>query len=229
MTEEDQQQAVADFLVYIIKLAHSRDGRIGLSQYMNDPRQLFFLADLIGSSNSVEEVHAHLLEDSAAREVFDLWDDIDGVEADAENDFVVTLQSTRRIPGEGLETVLLDSQAHWCLSADPILANCSKKVWSKADVEFYSRTTQGHFVAEGMNIVDGHDQDDQERYYPRKGKPGCSPVSSHAFADVEISRGVVEIKPLSLINDGFIPEDFLGGCCSKIWDEQGLPLQVLSA
>jgi hypothetical protein len=57
-----------------------------------------------------------------------------------------------------------------------------------------------------MNIVDGHDQDDQERYYPRKGKPGRSPASSHAFADVEIGRGVVEIKPLSLINDGFIPE-----------------------
>jgi hypothetical protein len=67
MTEEDQQQAVADFLVYIIKLVHSRDGRIGLSQYTNDPRQLFFLADLIGSSNSVEEVHAYLLEDSLVK------------------------------------------------------------------------------------------------------------------------------------------------------------------
>lgn len=87
-------------------------------------------------------------------------------------------QFRSRIPGKALETVLLDSQAYQCLSAGPILANCSKKVWSEADVEFHFRTTQGHFVAQGMNIVDGHDQDDQERYYPRKGKPGRSPASS---------------------------------------------------
>ncbi|KAJ7672054.1 hypothetical protein B0H14DRAFT_1012774 [Mycena olivaceomarginata] len=199
MTEEDQQQAVADFLVYIIKLAHSRDGRIGLSEHTNDPRrQLLFLASLIDSSNAVEEVDAHPLGDSAAREGFDPWDDIDGVEADADNGFVeegdsITFdlsflgaarnlheflltpciwvppsstsgaksniqarkvrrveimnpmnrleevvyvpnmgarlhQFRSRLSGEDLETVLLDSQAHRCLSAGPILATVPKGV-----------------------------------------------------------------------------------------------------
>ncbi|KAJ7464673.1 hypothetical protein B0H11DRAFT_2050567 [Mycena galericulata] len=115
----------------------------------------------------------------------------------------------RGIAGEDLKKVTLNSEHSQCLSAGPLVTNCSKQVWSEADVEFHFRATQAHFVAEAMNIMEGFPLDKQDRYYPRKGTPGSRPGQSfHAFADVEIGRGVVEMKTVSSINELFI-QNFL--------------------
>ncbi|KAJ7913552.1 hypothetical protein B0H13DRAFT_1873825 [Mycena leptocephala] len=102
-----------------------------------------------------------------------------------------------------LDEIVLTPELYQRLNAGPLVANCSIKMHCEADVEHAFKVSQGHVVAETMNILSNPERPD--RYYPRKGTPGSKPgQSSHAFADVEIGRALCEIKTIFSINQHFI-------------------------
>ncbi|KAJ7728851.1 hypothetical protein DFH07DRAFT_969754 [Mycena maculata] len=111
------------------------------------------------------------------------------------------------IHGENLEDIRLNDQMTRRLSAGPSIANSSKKMRSEADVEFL---TQADMVSEGINLLRRLQHEagaNEDPLYPQKGTPVRSAGQpSHAFADIEIGKGVVEVKTSVSIGKTFMME-----------------------
>ncbi|KAJ7728848.1 hypothetical protein DFH07DRAFT_850894 [Mycena maculata] len=118
----------------------------------------------------------------------------------------------RKMHGERLEAVQLDASMTQRLSAGPSIANSSIIMRSEADVEFHTRVTQGDIVSQGINYARRRQKEagaKRNPLYPRKGTPIRRPGrQSHAFADLEIGKGVIEVKTIVSIDDMFIQKLF---------------------
>ncbi|KAK7038224.1 hypothetical protein R3P38DRAFT_540359 [Favolaschia claudopus] len=121
-------------------------------------------------------------------------------------------------PEENLKKYPLSSEELALFLAGPLVANCSLTMTAEADGEFHWRVTQGHMVAEAMNKLDRLLQNDPDRFYPIKGTPGNCPVHlneartetgkrtgkvTRSIADVQLGKGVVEMKTISVVNRDF--------------------------
>ncbi|KAJ7100140.1 hypothetical protein B0H15DRAFT_509765 [Mycena belliarum] len=122
----------------------------------------------------------------------------------------MTLRAHEFVRGkDNLEEIQLTEEQRALLSAGPAVANCTTKLYNEADFEYAFRASQGHIVAECLNIIENKSLNDMDRYFPHKGTPGSRPnMTSHAYADVEIGKTVVEMKTTKSIHASFI-EDFL--------------------
>ncbi|KAJ6504680.1 hypothetical protein C8R47DRAFT_1209948 [Mycena vitilis] len=110
---------------------------------------------------------------------------------------------------DDLEQIELSTEHLRVLNAGPTVANCSQEVKCEADVEYVFKTSAGHVVAETLNILKGRDPrygQQGNRFYPRKGTPGTTGRGSHAITDVEVDKGLVEIKTIGSIDEYFIPK-----------------------
>ncbi|KAJ7643780.1 hypothetical protein FB45DRAFT_896041 [Roridomyces roridus] len=110
---------------------------------------------------------------------------------------------------ENLAKVELSHEENLCMTAGAYLANSWKKIYYEADVERHFCVTQAHAVAEGINIVEGKEKDDQSRLFPHKGLPGHRREGQSSFSDVQIGKALTEMKtPFSITK--WFETDLLG-------------------